>query len=218
MQQEPPKLVQVIVVEPDADVARAIARLAFETLSREATLVVGAASSFEGARIIIERAVRRADARLVVLCPPHLADGDSGFDLVAHLASADADARVVLLTSGERDELLRALRMRVDGIVAKPVALPELRSILRFVSQAPVHAVARASLDADDQAPLTEARDALEAALDAVDDAETRLRSAGERAPYATRHAVQEARRLAAEAYRRVLEAEREMEERREPA
>lgn len=213
--QRSPDLIQVLVVEPEATVARAIARLAFETVSHEPTILVGAASTVEGAKTLIDRASHHERARLVVLCAAHLGEGGSGVQVVRHASRAHADVRVVLITNGERDEILHGLRLGVDGIVAKPVALDALQSILRHVAESPRRNVVRLRV-AGRERLLAEARAALEGALDSVELAEERLRDAGDEATEASRDAVQEARRLAAEAHRRVLEAERQLRGRRE--
>lgn len=106
-----------------------------ETL-HEATVVVAAASTHAGARKIIARAAGPDEAsRLSVLCAARLEDGTSGFDLVEFASRTHPDVRVILLTDGEREELLQWVLRGVAAIVSKPVSLDSLRNILARVGR-----------------------------------------------------------------------------------
>lgn len=205
---------QVLVIEPDAVAARAIARVAFETLAHEPTILVGAASTVDAAKQMIAMTRQAGPARLIVLCATRLEDGGSGLEVVDYARShPDPDVRVVLLTNGERDEIVDALRYGVHGIVGRPVEVKGLRQIIGFLSRSDL-ASPIVAMGGGEDATLAEAHAALERALDAVEVAHERLRRAGDRAPPAMREALRDAERLAVDGHRRVLEAERKLRER----
>ncbi|HET6405254.1 MAG TPA: hypothetical protein VFH78_11450, partial [Candidatus Thermoplasmatota archaeon] len=120
------------------------------------------------------------------------------------------NARVILLTDGEREDLAQGLSARVDGIVQKPLALPELRAILAHLASDATRTgawQARAKEGASGEVRL--ALRALDAALEAVEEAHEALRAADAQAAPALRQHLAEAERLALLAHRRVLEVER---------
>jgi DNA-binding NarL/FixJ family response regulator len=204
----------VLVVESDPQVARDITALALVAFPRGVTTVLATTTSAADARLLIDRLAEEGSEPLLVICATKLADGQSGLDVLEAAKARHPRAVGVVITSGEREEFVEALRRGAHGIVSRSLAMESLTQILRYLAEeartillpAPISPESALFKEADD---VRETAAALERALDSVEVAAHRLRGSHGAALPDARRALEEAERLAVQAHRRVLDAQR---------
>ena len=205
----------VFIVESDPAIAQAIATVVLEALPSDADAVVARSAGVRSAKRLLDRLPTAGNATVIVVCAADLADGGRGIDVLAYARDRHPQARVVLMTSGEREELGGAIAHRVDGIVGRSDALRPLRIILEYLAREP--RPERAAVAARDLVETLEGADfqravaAVEAALEAVERAHDQLAGATGAQAAAARRALTEAEILAVELHRRMLDAERRL-------
>lgn len=200
----------VVVIDPDVAVAKAVTSLALDVLPAHTETVIVKVPTEEGARRLIE-SLSSEHARLIVVCASDFADGGKGLSVLRYVRARRPDARVVLLTGGEREELARGLLSGADGVLAKPLALSALRSVLSYLGGTSSTTVDVRPQERDPRVELRQAIAALENAIVAVEQANDRVCSAQPAAMDLARRSLQEAEVLAAQAHRRALEAEQRL-------
>lgn len=209
-------IIHVLIAEMDASVAQSVSHLVLDVFPQDAEVLVGRTSTVAGAKRLLDRAQAAADGVVIVVCATELADG-AGLDVLTYARRRHPTARIVLLTNGERDQLVVSLTSNADGIVAKPYALKPLRAILDYLSSdAPPVPAQPHALEPTvnlDRVELQEAATALETALEAVERAQDRLANGASPEKDAARRALRDVEILAVEAHRRFLEAEKQLGE-----
>lgn len=207
--------IHVLVVESDPSVAREISALVVQAFLPRTTTLLATTASASDARRLIDEFARHKDATLLAICASRLADGESGLRILELARMRHPRALGVVITSGQRDELVEALRRGVVGILERPIAADALRDVIRCLGDEarsrslPVQLdVPVAAVAADD---VRDCVAALERAIDEVETAQLALRRARGAASARAQETLAQAERLAAEAHRRVLDAQRAM-------
>jgi hypothetical protein len=86
-------------------VVRHVAQLALDVFPQYAEVLVGRTSTVAGAKRLLDRAQAAADGVVIVVCAAELADG-AGLDVLTYARRHHPTARMILLTNGERDQLV----------------------------------------------------------------------------------------------------------------
>jgi DNA-binding NarL/FixJ family response regulator len=151
---------------------------------------------------------------VIVVCASDFPDGGRGIDVFQHVRAKHPEARVVLMTTSERDAFVTALSTQIDGFVTKDDPLTPLRSILRYLGRGGgLNELRRGEL-AGPRAQRDEfqlAVVAMSSALEAVERAHDALANADDQHSRAARESLREAETLAVVAHRRMLDAERKL-------
>lgn len=109
----------------------------------------------------VQQAIKKLNARRYNLCltDMRMPDGD-GLQVVAHIASANLDVPVAVITAhGNTENAVTALKAGAFDYLAKPVSLDQLRTLIKSVLRVPQGGGAAESLLLGESAAMQKVRD-----------------------------------------------------------